>query len=196
LYKHLRTKGKKYRKRSSAKDRRGIKKNAKSIDERPSIVEERARPGDIEIDLVMGANHKNAILTMNVRYLGMVKIVKVSSKESEAVKDAIIRSINSWKPFLKTITSDNGKEFACHEMISEELGIPYYFAHPYCSWERGSNENINGLIRQYFPKKTNFENVSNEEIKLVEKKLNDRPRKRFNFATPNEKFIQEVAFMT
>jgi len=133
---------------------------------------------------------------MNDRYIGMVKIVKISSKESEAVKDAIIRSINSWKPFLKTITSDNGKEFACPEIISEELGIPYYFAHPYCSWERGSNENINGLIRHYFPKKTNFENVSNVEIKWVEKKLNDRPRKRFNFATPNEKFIQEIAIMT
>ncbi len=196
LFEHLRSKGKKYRRRSSAKDSRGLIKNATSIDERPTIVEEKIRPGDMEVDLVMGANHKSAIVTMNDRYLGIVKIVKVSSKEANEVKEAIINALTPWKSFIKTITSDNGKEFACHEEISKALNVQYYFAHPYCSWERGANENLNGLIRQYFPKKTDFSKITDEKIKIVEENLNNRPRKRFNFATPNEIFNQNVAFMT
>lgn len=100
--------------------------------------------------------------------------------------------MRDWKPILKTITSDNGKEFANHQSIAETLDIDYYFAKPYHSWERGANENLNGLIRQYFPKKSTFENITNKEIQAVIKILNNRPRKRFSYKTPNEIFAEKL----
>lgn len=201
LYSHLRRHGRHYRKRGSSKDSRGIIRNRISIDQRPPFIENRGRFGDLEVDLIIGENHKQAIVTINDRASGVLKMKKVASKEATVVSSAINELLAEWTPYIHTITSDNGKEFAAHEMVADQLNIDYYFAHPYHSWERGSNENLNGLIRQYIPKKSNFENLSDQYIKDIETKLNDRPRKRYEFETPifvMEKllFNNNVAFVT
>jgi len=105
----------------------------------------------------------------------------LESKNAEALCQVAIDLLEPWKPFLHTITSDNGKEFAKHQKIASQTNTSYYFANPYHSWERGSNENLNGLIRQYFPKMTDFNLINDEQIRAVEDKLNRRPRKRFGF---------------
>ena len=198
LYTHLRNEGKRYRKRGSKKDRRGIIPNRVDIDQRPAIVEEKQRFGDFEIDTLIGSHHKEALVTINDRKTGIVKIKKVASKEAEVVANAAIEVMMPYKQLLHTITADNGKEFALHEKISQELKINFYFAKPYHSWERGANENLNGLIRQYFPKKTDFATITDEQVQWVEDKLNNRPRKRHGFLTPIQLFNQteKVAFMT
>lgn len=188
LHLHLRTTGKRYRKRGNSKDRRGILKNRIDIDLRPSVVDKRERLGDLEIDTIIGKNHQGAILTINDRVSGMVKMKKLNSKDADQLAIETIALLAEWKPFLHTITSDNGKEFAAHQTISKELEINFYFAHPYHSWERGSNENLNGLIRQYIPKKTDFSIITEAYILEVQNKLNNRPRKRHNFETPNQVF--------
>jgi len=201
LHTHLRRKGRKYRKRGNSKDSRGIIKDRVSISQRPDIVEKRSRFGDLEADLIIGKNHKQAIVTLNDRASGVLKMEKVASKEAAVVAAAINKILEEWAPYLHTMTSDNGKEFADHETIAENLNIDYYFAHPYHSWERGSNENLNGLIRQYIPKKTDLSNLTGEHIKSIETKLNNRPRKRHKYESPifvmNQLlFNQKVAFVT
>lgn len=201
LHTHLRTRGKRYRKRGSSKDSRGIIRNKVSIDKRPDIVEDRQRFGDLEIDLIIGKNHNQAIFTANDRASGVLKMEKVASKNADGIAKTASGLLRDWMPYLHTITSDNGKEFANHEVIAEELNIDYYFAHPYHSWERGSNENLNGLVRQYFPKGSDFSVLTDKRVKEVEKKINDRPRKRFGFENPifvKDKllFNDDVAFVT
>jgi len=184
LHEHLRRKGRRYRKRGASKDNRGIIKGRVGIENRPEIVNDRNRFGDLEIDLVMGANHKGALLTINDRASGMLKIGKVESKSAEEISRVTCELLMDWKQHIKTITADNGKEFAQHQKISETLSIDFFFANPYHSWERGSNENTNGLIRRYFPKKMDFKSITEEQVKEVELKINSRPRKRFKFETP------------
>lgn len=184
LHTHLRNQGRRYRKRGNLKDNRGIIKNRVDIDKRPKIVEKRSRFGDLEVDLIIGKNHNQAILTINERASGMLKMRKIDSKNAALVSNAIIEELEEWKPYIHTITADNGKEFANHEFVAQELDIEYYFAKPYHSWERGSNENLNGLIRQYFPKKSDFTKITNQKIKEIENKINNRPRKRFNYENP------------
>jgi IS30 family transposase len=193
LYSHLRTQGKCYRKRGSAKDKRGQIVGRIDIENRPKIVEDKSRFGDLEIDLVIGSNHQGALLTINDRATGMLKMKKIDNKEAMSVEAAAIEILQDWKPFMHTITSDNGKEFAYHQEIAKALEIDYYFAKPYHSWERGANENLNGLIRQYFPKKYDFTSITNQEVTEIENKLNTRPRKRFGFQTPNEVFSQAIS---
>jgi IS30 family transposase len=202
LYKHLRTKGKKYRKRGHSKDSRGLITNRIDISSRPKIADKKDRIGDLEIDLVIGKDHKGALLTINDRATGVLFMGKIERKEAQAVEAKTIELLEPRKPLLHTITSDNGKEFANHSSITEKLEIDYYFAKPYHSWERGANENLNGLVRQYFPKMTNFESITQEQIDRVVNILNNRPRKRFGYKTPNEVFAQKldenakVAFIT
>jgi IS30 family transposase len=184
LHTHLRRQGRKYRKRGSSKDTRGIIKNRISIDQRNKIVEKRSRFGDLEVDLIIGKNHNQAILTVNDRASGMLKMKKVASKEATVVTIAINEILEDWKPYLRTITADNGKEFAGHEQVAENLEVDYFFANPYHSWERGSNENLNGLIRQYFTKGSDFTEITNKRVKEIETKLNNRPRKRYNYENP------------
>jgi len=201
LCKHLRRKGRKYRKRGNAKDNRGIIKNRVDIDQRPAIVNEKQRLGDLEIDTVTGQNHKGALLTINDRVSSMAWLAKLDGKNADELAQKTIEVLNHYKNLLNTITSDNGKEFAEHKTISKDLTVDFFFAKPYHSWERGANENMNGLIRQYFPKGSSFENVSDEDVQRVQDILNNRPRKKLNFLTPNEFFLlnlpnEKVAFVT
>jgi IS30 family transposase len=184
LYTFLRRKGRKYRKRGAAKDSRGIIKNRIGIEERPEIVEKKERFGDLEIDTIIGKNHKGAIVTINDRASGYLWMGKVERRTAKNVANVARGLLLADKEFIKTITADNGKEFANHEDIAKYLDLDFYFARPYHSWERGANENLNGLIRQYIPKKTDFETVDYAFVKHVQNKLNDRPRKRFNYKSP------------
>lgn len=167
-----------------------------SIEQRPAIVEEKERFGDLEIDTIIGKNHKGAIVTINDRATGVLRMKKVDSKHALPVKQAALELLEEWKPLLHTITADNGKEFALHQDIGRELEVDFYFAHPYHSWERDANENVNGLIRQYIPKASSFQGLKDEYIQQVQEILNNRPRKRFDFKTPNQIFNQKVAFVT
>jgi len=201
LYNHLRRKGRKNRKRGNARDNRGLIRNRVSIDQRPKHIDNRDLFGDLEVDLVMGKNHQHALLTINDRASGMLKMTKVESKQAPVVTSAIIDLLTEWIPYINTITADNGKEFAGHQNVAEALSIDYYFAHPYHSWERGSNENLNGLVRQYFPKGSDFTQLSDQYIKQIETKINSRPRKRFGYRNPifvmnKLLFNQKVAFVT
>jgi len=193
LYKHLRHKNKKYHHRSNTYQRRGIIIDRVSIDKRPKIVEKKNRIGDFEIDTVIGKHHIGALVTVVDRKSKFTLIKKVSSKRAEEVTKALVEMLLPLKPITKTITSDNGKEFAYHKEVSETLDTSFYFAHPYSSWERGLNEHANGLIRQYLPKKTDFTQISKEEITTIAHKLNHRPRKVLNYRTPYEVFFTEVA---
>ena len=193
LYKHLRRKGRKYRKRGSSKDSRGIIKDRVGIENRPKIVDEKQRFGDIEFDTIVGKNHKGALFTANDRKTSIGWIAKLSGKDSVPLSDAAIRKLMPFKGLLHTITSDNGKEFANHKAIAEALGIDFYFAHPYHSWERGANENMNGLIRQYIPKGMSLEDIDDEYIEMIQEKLNNRPRKKLGFLTPYEYFFSTFA---
>ena len=190
LYKHLRNSSKKKKKRYNAKDNRGIIPDRVFIDERPGIVEEKSRIGDWEIDTVIGANHKGAIVTIVDRFSKYLRMAKVKNKKAEIVKDATVTLLSPVKDKVLTITADNGKEFAYHKKISKKLNAEVYFAHPYHSWERGLNENTNKLVRQYFPKKMSFVDIKDDEIQIVEKKLNDRPRKLLKYKTPYEVFYE------
>ena len=192
LYRHLRTKGKKYKKRGHLKDKRGLLVGRVDISQRPLIVEKKDRLGDFEIDLVIGKNHKGALLTINDRASGVLFMEKLNSKEAAEIEEKTIELLQNWKPLIKTITSDNGKEFANHRSVAEALDIDYYFARPYHSWERGANENLNGLIRQYFPKKYSFDNITKQKTDKVIHVLNNRPRKRFGYKTPNEIFAEKL----
>lgn len=201
LYLHLRCQGRKYRKRGDLKDSRGIIKNRVSIDKRPELVEKKNRFGDLEGDLIIGKNHQQAIVTINDRSAGVLRMGKVKSKDAIQVKKVIVSLLEDWLPYdVRTLTLDNGKEFAEHELITENTGVDVYFAHPYSPWQRGANENLNGLIRQYLPKGTDFSKISDSDIEEIETKLNNRPRKRYNFDTPIERMekllFNKVAFTT
>jgi len=200
LHQHLRRQGRKYKKRSAVNSGRGMIKHRVGIDKRPKIVERKKRFGDLEVDTIIGKDHIGAIVTINDRASGMLKMKRTKTRESFEVSAAINELLEDWIPYIKTITADNGKEFAEHRRVTENSQIDFYFADPYCSWQRGANENLNGLIRQYFPKKTDFKNITDQQVLNVQNKLNDRPRKRFNFDTPVEVmdkllFKPEVAFI-
>lgn len=186
LYLHLRHRGRKYRKRGAAKDSRGRIPDTMSIDLRPPEVDLKKRFGDLEMDTVVGKNHKGAILTINDRSTKLCWIRLLTGRESESLKAATVATLMPIKDQLKTITVDNGKEFAAHLEISDALNVPIYFAHPYHSWERGANENMNGLIRQYLPKGSSFEHLTEESVWYIQERLNNRPRKMLGYLTPKE----------
>ena len=172
LYKQLRHSGKKRKKRYGSNDHRGEIKDRVSIDKRPKSIEKRDRIGDWEIDLVMGKNHKGAIVTIVDRLSLMTLIAKVDSKHAELVTAAATSLLSPFRKHgAKTITADNGKEFSGHKKIRKALGIDFYFAHPYSSWERGTNENTNGLIRQYLPKGTEFASVNDISTIVLESEI-------------------------
>ena len=196
LYKHLRHNGKKYNKRSGKKAGRGLIPNRIDIDERPPIVEKKERFGDFELDTIVGARHKGAIVSIVDRASKYTYLVLVPQATSENINQAIFQrlSLLSKKGLIQTYTADNGKEFSGHEKIVKDLGGSFFFAKPYHSWERGLNEHTNGLVRQYFPKKTDFTTLTEEEVQIVERKLNDRPRAVLDFNTPAEIFFRLNGF--
>lgn len=189
LWKNLRCQ-KQRKKRYGKVDRRGMIPNRLSIDERPAIVESRSRIGDWEADTLIGKSHRQAIVSLVERKSGFTLMRKVERKTSQAVSLAILELLIPHRKQVTTITSDNGREFAGHEQISKRLRADFYFAHPYASWERGTNENTNGLIRQYFPKNRDFTSVTQQEIDTAMERLNNRPRKRLGFLTPAQVFFK------
>lgn len=192
LCKNLRNKGKPYKRNGVGRYSKEITTTKRSIDDRPKIVDKRRRFGDLEVDTVIGKHKKAALVTINDRATGMLKVARVDEKTSLLVTQKIIDLLRPWKPYLHTITADNGAEFTKHEMIAQALEIDFYFAKPYHSWQRGSNENLNRLIRQYFPKGTDFDTIEDKEIELAEKQINERPRKRYKFRSPIEMFNQKL----
>ena len=141
---------------------------------------------------MIGAGHQQAIVTLVERKSGYALLRKVTNKSAELVSQAIEAALKPLAVKVKTLTVDNGKEFAYHQKVDQALGIQTYFADPYCSWQRGSNENYNGLLRQYIPKKRRLESVTDEELAMIEKRLKHRPRKRLGFKTPHEVFYASL----
>jgi len=188
LYKHLRHQNKTYRKRyGSAHNRTGIP-NRVDIEQRPQVANERQRVGDWEADTIIGKNHKGAIMTLDERKSKLRLAAPLKSKKAQNVLQAAIALLQPIKLFVKTITFDNGKEFTLHEPIAKGLECETYFARPYHSWERGQNENANGLLRQYFPKTVELVDVAMKQVFEAVDKLNSRPRKCLGFKTPYEVF--------
>ncbi len=191
LYKHLRIGGtKQRRKRRNSRDMRGTIKNRVGIEERPEIVERRIRIGDWEGDTVVGKNHQGALVTLVDRKSKLTLIGKVDRYTAEAVEKTIICLMELLPRRSYTLTVDNGKEFASHESVAETLRIKVYFADPYSAWQRGLNENTNGLIRQYVPKGSDVRILTDEQIQHIMDRLNNRPRKSLGYLTPNEVFYE------
>jgi IS30 family transposase len=186
LHTYLRCR-KKRRKRYGSYAKRGFRHTQISIDERPAVVAEKSRIGDIEVDTIIGKGHHQAIVTIVDRKSKLLRMKKVTRKTSTLVRQAICSELKGLT--VHTLTSDNGCEFAEHRKIAKSLGADFYFCHPYSSWERGLNENTNGLIRQFFPKQMKFDTITVEQIKHVEDKLNNRPRKSLGYQTPNEVYF-------
>ena len=188
LYKQLRHQEKTYRKRyGSAHNRTGIP-DRRDIDERPAAANSRERIGDWEADTIIGKNHKGAIVTLDERKSKLRLAAPLPGKKAKYVKDAVTALFSPIKQFVTTITFDNGKEFTLHKEIAEEIECETYFAKPYHSWERGQNENANGLLRQYFPKSMELLDITVQQVISAVDKLNSRPRKCLNFKTPYEVF--------
>jgi IS30 family transposase len=195
LYRYLRCQ-KARRKRYGAYSRRGCIPNQVSIDERPAIVSTRRRFGDWEGDTVIGKGHRGALVTLVERKSLYTVIRSVIHKSAQAVRHTVVDGLAPYIDWVHTITYDNGREFADHEGMAADLDARVYFAHPYASWERGLNENTNGLIRQYFPKHRDLTTVTQQEIEQAMDKLNHRPRKSLGFRTPYEVFFNTQTSLT
>jgi len=190
LYKHLRVAYKMYRKRYGSGKHKGSKiKDRVSIDQRPDCINNKERVGDWEIDTIIGKDRKGAIVTIAERATAFVLIARLQGKNAMDLAKAVVRLMAPFKNLVFSITSDNGLEFAMHKYISKKLETEFYFAHPYSSWERGLNEYTNKLIRQYIPKKTDFNNINDQQIKDITMKLNSRPRKKLNYKSPGSVFL-------
>ena len=166
--------------------------NRTSISERP-VEADGKRFGDFEMDTIVGRGNHGAIVTLIERSTNMLFMRKLTKgKNAKELARTVIHLLSPFKEHVKSITTDNGTEFACHEMISKSLGVNVYFADPYSSWQKGGIENANGLIRQYVPKSATFEHVSHQQITKYSKKINMRPRKKLEFNTPYECFYKQI----
>jgi len=188
LWRSLRRRGKRYNKRAGKNAGRGLIPNRTDISERPAIVARKARLGDWEGDTVVSAGHNGGLLTLVERKSKLTKISKLRRSTARATQRATVRRLKPINNFVHTITFDNGKEFAAHQDIAHALKARIFFATPYHAWERGLNENTNGLIRDFFPKGIDFSTISNAEVAKVERLLNARPRKSLGFRSPQEVF--------
>jgi transposase, IS30 family len=185
LYRHLRCQ-KKRRKRYGRYDRRGKLPHTTSIEQRPALVGRRERLGDWEVDTLVGKDRRHSLVTLTERKSRFTVLKKVERKAAELVAQAIYSALQPLINLVHTITADNGKEFAWHLWIASMLKAAIYFAHPYAAWERGTNENTNGLLRQYFPKNRDFATITDEELEFAMQRLNHRPRKCLDFKSPSE----------
>ena len=188
LHKHLRHQGKTYRKRYGSAHNRSEIPNRVDIDKRPAVANNRKRVGDWEADTIIGKNHKGAIVTLDERKSKLRLAAPLQGKKAKLVKNAMITMLSPITDFVKTVTFDNGKEFTLHEDIAKDLDCKTYFAKPYHSWERGQNENANGLLRQYFPKAMELVDIPTKHVIEAVDRLNNRPRKILKFKTPYEVF--------
>jgi IS30 family transposase len=179
------------RKRYGSYDRRGHIIGRRSISSRPAVVSQKQRIGDWEADTIIGQNHQQAIVSVVERKSKLTLLKRVTHRTSEAVEQALEEFLKPLQKRCHTITSDNGKEFANHQAIASNLQADFYFAHPYASWERGLNENTNGLVRQYFPKKSSFSKITERDVQQVMERLNNRPRKTLGYKTPNQVFFKQ-----
>lgn len=182
LYTHLRHAAKQRRKRYNSNDSRGILAGKRSLSERPSGAQRRSRKGHFEIDLVHGYEHTDCILTLVDRKTRFLIILKLPNKTNAVVEKALIPIIKKFN--IKTISADNGTEWHGYNDIEAKTGCNFFFAEPYHSWERGTNENTNGLIRQYLPKRKSMHRLNQMECELIAQKLNRRPRKILNLSCP------------
>jgi IS30 family transposase len=185
---HLRCQKTRRKRYGSGQQRRGKLNDRVCIEQRDPIVDQRSRMGDWEGDTVIGKGHQGALVTLVERQSRYTLAMRVNSRHSEGVTQAIVQMLRPHKEQCLTLTFDNGKEFAEHAFIGKALQAQVYFAHPYRSWERGLNENTNGLLRQYFPKSTNLLKVTDEEVDDAVYALNHRPRKCLGYRTPHEVF--------
>lgn len=189
LYTYLRQGMKKSRKRyGKSRSKRGQIPNRVSITQRPEYINKRSTYGHWEGDTIIGKNHKGVMITLVERKCGWTEIIKVSSKNAHVVSKAICKAMKKYRKLVKSITFDNGLEFADHETMARELQCKIYFAEPYSSYQRGTNENTNGLIRQYFPKGSDFGLFTKQHVKFAMDRLNNRPRKRLGFYSPYQIF--------
>jgi len=188
LWKRLRQSSKQRRKRYKAYDSRGRLASKRHISERPKSVEKRRYRGHWEIDTVHGRGSSHCIVTLLERKTGYVLIGKLRNKSTTELNKKTIRLINRDPKNVKTITADNGTEFHQYSTIEDHCAVKFYFASPYHSWERGSNENVNGLILQYLPKVESMEHITQQQCDTIANKLNSRPRKRFDYKTPEEMY--------
>jgi IS30 family transposase len=191
LHRHLR-RGRKQRRRRYRDERKALQiKGRVDIDQRPAVVEERIRVGDWETDTVVGPGPA-ALVTLAERKSRFTLIGKVPRKTAHHVSQTMIRLLTPYTGKVLTITSDNGSEFARHQDVSRALNAPFFFAKPRAAYQRGTNENTNGLIRQYFPKRSDLSGISDQELRLVMHRLNHRPRKCLNYRTPAQVFFQQA----
>lgn len=186
LWRHLRRRGKKPNWKGGSHAGRGHIPGRVDISQRPVVVEKKKRIGDWEADTIIGKGHSGAVVSLVDRAAKYTLLKRVDRKTAEAVCTALIELLASVAVAPHTITSDNGKEFADHTRVSKETGADFFFAQPYHSWERGLNEHTNGLVREYFPKSTDFRQVSDAEVQAVADRLNARPRKVLGYLTPTE----------
>jgi IS30 family transposase len=192
LYKNLRQGHKKYRRRYGSGKCPSPIKNKVSIDDRPDIINNKERLGDWEIDTVVGKGKRRSIVTVAERISKKYVFRKTPNKKPNSVANATIKVLKPYKDFVYSITADNGFEFRSHEKISKKLGSEFYFAHPYSSWERGLNENSNGLLRQYLPKGADFAKITEKQLQAIEDEINGRPRKSLGYKTPNQVFDEMI----
>ena len=188
LFKNLRFGRRKRRKRLGRMDKRGKIPNKTMIDERPRIVEEKARFGDYEGDTVIGGQHQGVLVTLVERKSKLTLTAKAPDKSADAVEKVVVELLKNSPIPPTSVTFDNGTEFANHLKIAQQINAPIYFAHPYHSWERGLNENTNGLIRQFIPKKQNILEIHDQTILDIQNNLNNRPRKSLGYLSPIEFF--------
>ena len=191
LWKHMRQATKRRRKRYGSHDSRGRLPGKRHISERPPDVETRATTGHWEIDTIMGDDHgRHSALTVVERKTGFLQMGKLERHCSADASARTIELIERQPDMFKTITADNGTEFHGYKATEEATGVPFYFATPHHSWERGTNENTNGLIRQYLPKRKSMAHISQVDLEVIVAKLNSRPRKRLGFRTPEECYAE------
>ncbi|MEZ5337924.1 MAG: IS30 family transposase [bacterium] len=198
LHRMLRHQGRR-RRRYGSSSGLGLIPGRVTIHERPPVVEERSRIGDWEIDTIIGSRHRGALLSITERRSRFQLLARLCSRSAEEVLYASVALLMPWREHVHTITSDNGKEFVLHSEIAGLLDCRWYFADAYCSWQRGTNENANGLIRQYFPRTRNFLTIRHSELEHATRRLNSRPRKGLGWLCPDEVFLgikQVVALAT
>jgi len=189
LYRYLRCAIKRRRKRYGTYERRGRLAGKRMIQERPHQVDQRRQLGHWEIDTVLGKYSKHCIVSLVERKSGYLQIGKLTARNKEQTTGRTIELIRRHPDLFRTITADNGTEFHGYAEIEQATGVPFYFANPHHAWERGTNENTNGLIRQYLPKGMNMANLTQRRCDEIAKSLNTRPRKRHAYKTPNQIFF-------